>query len=90
MENIPLPPVPVITRWRDIDNRCFILRRIFYKIPKDRSAVSESTFISTHLLSLVEIIKKLETANMLLFEMNELEEKINIIPGLEGITLKTK
>lgn len=28
------PSVPVITRQRDIDSRWFILRRIFYKIPK--------------------------------------------------------
>lgn len=34
MENIPLPPIPVITRWKNIDSHCFILRRIFYKIPK--------------------------------------------------------
>lgn len=34
----------------------------------DRSVVNELTFISTHLLFLVEIIKKLETQSMLLSE----------------------
>ena len=56
--------------------------------------MNELTFISTHLSFLFEIIKKLETQNMLLSEsvclINELEEKINIIPGPKGATLKTK
>jgi len=37
-------------------------------IIKDRSVVNELTFILTHLSFLVEIIKKLETQNMLLSE----------------------
>jgi len=45
---------------------------------------------------LIEIIKKLETQNILLYEIfcliSELEEKINIIPGPKGTgaTSKTK
>jgi hypothetical protein len=54
---------------------------------KDRSVVNELTFQ-------VEIIKKLVTQNMLLSEsfclVKELGEKINIIPGPKGSTLKTK
>ncbi|KAF0747779.1 DUF659 domain-containing protein [Aphis craccivora] len=36
---------------------------------KDRSILNELTFISTHFSFLVEIIKKLETQNMLLYEI---------------------
>lgn len=56
--------------------------------------MNELTFISTYLSFLVEIIKKLETQNILLSEsiclISELEEKINIIPRPKGATLKTK
>jgi len=56
--------------------------------------LNELTFISTHLSFLVEIIKKLETQNMVLSEsfclISESEEKINIIDGPKGATLKTK
>ncbi|KAL4098928.1 hypothetical protein QTP88_023441 [Uroleucon formosanum] len=107
MENIPLPPAPVITRWGTWIAAALYYAKYFIKyqkvieklaeddaqcvkkvldIIKDRSTVNELTFISTHLSFLVEIIKKLESFCLI----SELEEKINIISGPKGATLKTK